>query len=117
MGEDFGNNLEQFSGSIHSMNSNGMTGLIWSRMNGEDDNSNAGRKAVFLLNKRSSQEQSTCGKAHSKKRHMQQPSDQLFIEEAKGVEQMPACRDIVFFVLFFVFHLLLNVNLSRNDIQ
>ena len=48
---------------------------------------------------------------------MQQPSDQLFIEEAKGVEQMPACCDIVFFVLFFVFHLLLNVNLSRNDIQ
>ena len=86
-------------------------------MNGEDDDSNTGREAVFLLNnKRSSQEQSTCGKAHSKKRHMQQPSAQLFIEEAKGVEQMPACRDIVF-VLFFVFHLLLDVNLSRNDIQ
>ena len=85
-------------------------------MNSEDNDSNAGGEAVFLLNKRSSQEQSTCAKAHSRKRHMQQPSAQLFMEEEKGVKQMPACRDIVF-MLFFVFHLLLNVNLSRNDIQ
>ena len=113
MGEDLGDDLGQFSGSIHSMNSNGMTGSIRSRMNSEDDGSDAGGEAVFLLNKSSSGKQSTRGKARSKKRHMRQRSAQLFMEEAKGVEQMPACRDVVF-VLFFVFHLLLIVNLGMT---
>jgi hypothetical protein len=36
---------------------------------------------------------------------MRQRSAQLFMEEVKGVEQLPACRDI-FFLLLFVFHLL-----------
>ena len=37
--------------------------------------------------------------------HMRQRSAQLFMEDVKGVEQLPACRDIIFLMLF-VFHLL-----------
>ena len=37
--------------------------------------------------------------------HMRQQSAQLFMENVKGQEQIPACRDILFLMLF-VFHLL-----------
>jgi len=38
-------------------------------------------------------------------KHMRQRSAQLFMEDIKGVPQVPACRDVLF-VLLFVFHLL-----------
>ena len=41
----------------------------------------------------------------SRRMHMRQQSAQLWVEEVKGEEQSPACRDIFFFILF-VFHLL-----------
>lgn len=44
---------------------------------------------------------------------MRQRSAQLYMEEVKGVEQMPKCRDIGF-VLIFVFHLLVIINLGMT---
>lgn len=112
-----GDELSPFSGSIHAINGNGMTGSIRSvnsRKNSEDDGSDAGGEAVFLLNKNSSRKQSTRGgKSRSKKRHMRQKSAQLYMEEVKGTEQLPACRDVVF-VLLFVFHLLGIVDLGMT---
>jgi len=42
--------------------------------------------------------------ASMRKMHMRQQSAQLFMEEVKGVEQAPACRNVLF-VLLFLFHL------------
>mmetsp|Transcript_5313 Transcript_5313/g.10506 ORF Transcript_5313/g.10506 Transcript_5313/m.10506 type:complete len:885 (+) Transcript_5313:474-3128(+) len=53
------------------------------------------------------------GPSSSRKRHMRQQSVQLFMQEIKGVEQPPACRDVVF-LLFFVFHLFGMVLLSSK---
>ncbi len=106
MGGDLGDDL------IHNMNVNGMTGSIRSlsdRKLSEDDGSDAGGEAVFLLNK--SNRQKSSRRKSSKKRHMRQLSVQLYMEEVKGTEQMPKCRDIVF-VLFFVFHILVIINLG-----
>ncbi len=105
---------DDFAGSIHAMNGNGLSSSLRSlRKNSEDDGSDAGGEAVFLLNKTSSHNKSTRGKGRSKKRHMRQRSAQLFMEEVKGTEQLPACRDIVF-VLFFAFHLLGIINLGMT---
>jgi hypothetical protein len=111
MGQDLGDEL--YPGSVRSMNGNAMNGSIRSlRKNSEDDGSDAGGEAVFLLNKSSPRRQSTRGKPR-KKRHMRQHSAQLFMEEVKGTEQLPACRDIVF-LLLFVFHLLGIIYLGRT---
>ncbi len=107
MGGDFGDDL------LRNMNANGMTGSLRSlseRRNSEDDGSDAGGEAVFLLNK-SNRQKSSRRKSRTKKRHMRQHSAQLFMEEVKGTEQLPACRDIVY-VLVFVFHLLVIINLG-----
>lgn len=40
----------------------------------------------------------------SRKRHMRQQSAQIFMEEIKGLEQPPACRDVIF-LLLFLFHI------------
>ena len=53
------------------------------------------------------------GPSLSRKRHMRQQSVQLFMQEIKGVEQPPACRDVVF-LLLFVFHLFGMVLLSNK---
>ena len=108
MGGDLGDDL------LHNMNVNGMTGSIRSlsdRKLSEDDGSDAGGEAVFLLNKSSRQKSSR--RKSTKKRHMRQRSAQLYMEEVKGVEQMPKCRDIGF-VLIFVFHLLVIINLGMT---
>jgi hypothetical protein len=60
-----------------------------------------GGEAVHLAQKKSKHRKSPS----SRKMHMRQRSAQLFMEDVKGVEQLPACRDI-FFLLLFVFHLL-----------
>jgi hypothetical protein len=62
---------------------------------------NVGGEAVFLAQKKSKHKKSPS----SRKMHMRQKSAQLFMEEIKGVQQTPACRDIIFLMLF-VFHLL-----------
>ncbi len=114
MGGDLGDDISPFAGSINGMNGNGLSNSLRSlRKNSEDDGSDAGGEAVFLLNKSSSNKQSTRGKSRSKKRHMRQRSAQLFMEEVKGVEQLPSCRDIVF-VLLFVFHLLGIIDLGMT---
>jgi hypothetical protein len=58
-------------------------------------------EAVFSAQKKGKHRKSPS----SRKMHMRQKSAQLFMEDVKGHEQVPACRDI-FFLLFFVFHLL-----------
>jgi hypothetical protein len=63
--------------------------------------SDIGGEAVFLAQKKSKHRKPPS----ARKMHMRQRSAQLFMEEVKGVEQLPACRDI-FFLLLFVFHLL-----------
>lgn len=44
------------------------------------------------------------GKRSNRKMHMRQRSAQLFMEDIKGVQQPPICRDVLF-VLLFLFHL------------
>lgn len=44
------------------------------------------------------------GKRSNRKMHMRQRSAQLFMEDIKGVQQPPVCRDVLF-VLLFLFHL------------
>jgi hypothetical protein len=115
MGGDVVDDISPFSGSIHTINGGGMTGSIRSikdRTNSEDDGSDAGGEAVFLLNK-STRKQSSRGKSRAKKKHIRQRSAQLFMEEVKGAEQIPRCRDIVF-LLLFVFHLLGIIYLGRT---
>eukprot|EP00339_Tiarina_fusa_P008651 CAMPEP_0117084522 /NCGR_PEP_ID=MMETSP0472-20121206/59490_1 /TAXON_ID=693140 ORGANISM="Tiarina fusus, Strain LIS" /NCGR_SAMPLE_ID=MMETSP0472 /ASSEMBLY_ACC=CAM_ASM_000603 /LENGTH=829 /DNA_ID=CAMNT_0004813551 /DNA_START=41 /DNA_END=2531 /DNA_ORIENTATION=- len=58
-------------------------------------------EAVFSAQKKGKHRKSPS----SRKMHMRQKSAQLFMEDVKGHAQVPACRDI-FFLLFFVFHLL-----------
>lgn len=62
--------------------------------------SHAGGEAVFLAKKGKNRKSPS-----ARKMHMRQRSAQLFMEDVKGVEQLPACRDIIFLMLF-VFHLL-----------
>lgn len=73
----------------------------------------AGGEAVYLA-QRARQIPSSSGKAEnsSRKRHMRQQSVQLFMQEVKGVEQPPACRDVIW-LLIFVFHLFGMVLLSN----
>ncbi|KAL3939741.1 MAG: hypothetical protein SGBAC_005585 [Bacillariaceae sp.] len=64
---------------------------------GSSNGAGSGGEAVFMAKK-------TKGRS-PRKMHMRQKSAQLFMENVKGVEQIPACRDIMFLMLF-VFHLL-----------
>ena len=67
-----------------------------------NDNSGAG-EAVFFAQKTTKHRHKKS--PSSRRMHMRQRSAQLFMEDVKGVEQNPACRD-VFFLLLFLFHLL-----------
>jgi hypothetical protein len=61
-----------------------------------------GGEPVFDAQRRSiSQKRNGSG---AKKMHMRQRSAQLFMEDVKGSPQPPACRDVLF-VLLFLFHL------------
>ena len=62
--------------------------------------SDTGGEAVFLAQKKTKHHRGS-----SRKMHMRQRSAQLFMEDVKGVEQQPKCRDLIF-LLLFVFHLL-----------
>ena len=65
---------------------------------------NLGGEAIFATQKRGGGGKHK--RAHSNGRmHMRQKSAQLFMQEVKGQEQTPSCRDIIFLMLF-VFHLL-----------
>jgi hypothetical protein len=59
-----------------------------------------GGEAVFLAQKKNKHR-----KTPSRKMHMRQRSAQLFMEEIKGMEQQPKCRDVAF-LLLFLFHIL-----------
>lgn len=86
----FGMNGEMVTGSLSAaptLTSSSRSGL--------------GGEAVFLAQKKTRHRKSMS----SRKMHMRQKSAQLFMEDVKGVEQIPSCRDIVF-LLLFVFHLL-----------
>lgn len=60
-------------------------------------------EAVFLLQKGAKHKHKK--QPSSRKMHMRQRSAQLFMEDIKGTEQLPACRDLVF-LLLFLFHIL-----------
>jgi hypothetical protein len=106
MGGDDGN-ISPFSGSMRNIHGNTKD------MNINDDGSDAGGEAVFLLSKKSSHNKSTRRESRKQKRHMRQRSAQLFMENVKGTEQLPSCRDIIF-LLLFVFHILGIVYLGRT---
>ena len=75
----------------------------------------AGGEAVYLAQQARRIAAGSGSAAHpssTRKRHMRQQSVQLFMQEIKGVEQPPACRDVVF-LLLFVFHLFGMVLLSN----
>lgn len=59
-----------------------------------------GGEAVFLAQKKNKHR-----KTPSRKMHMRQQSAQLFMEDIKGSEQQPKCRDVTF-LLLFLFHIL-----------
>jgi hypothetical protein len=69
--------------------------------------SDRGGEAVFLLNNGKDKNDKKNKKLHrsTRKMHMRQKSAQIFMEDVKGTEQLPSCRDIIF-LLLFVFHLL-----------
>lgn len=60
-------------------------------------NDSNGGEAMFTAQRRQRPES-------SRKRHMRQQSAQIYMEDIKGTEQAPSCRDIIF-LLGFVFHL------------
>lgn len=62
-----------------------------------NNNIGGGGEAVYLTKKHKGRS--------PRKMHMRQRSAQLFMEDVKGQEQIPACRDILFLMIFF-FHLL-----------
>ena len=62
--------------------------------------SEGGGEAVFLAQKKKHRKSPS-----ARRMHMRQRSAQLFMEEVKGIEQTPKCRDISF-LLLFLFHLL-----------
>jgi hypothetical protein len=64
-----------------------------------------GGEPVYLTHKRTKSES-------SRKMQMRQHSAQIFMEEAKGVEQPASCHDVIF-LLFFVFHLIFMVYLGQ----
>ena len=115
MGGDDINDMSPYSGSIHTMN--GYSNIAASLRNTKDlsrgdDGGETGGEAVFLLRKGSSHNKSSRA-SRTKKRHMRQKSAQLFMEDVKGTEQLPSCRDIIF-LLLFVFHLLGIIYLGRT---
>lgn len=75
----------------------GAPGLVPSLSNQNGNGSSGGGEAVFLVQSK------TKGKKQQSQRkmHMRQRSAQLFMEDVKGQEQLPSCRDIVFLMLFF----------------
>ncbi|KAL3906902.1 MAG: hypothetical protein SGARI_003791 [Bacillariaceae sp.] len=74
----------------------------------------SGGEAVFLLNNNTNSEKSERkAKKNARRMHMRQKSAQLYMEDVKGADQLPSCRDI-FFLLFFVFHLLGVVWIGRS---
>lgn len=72
----------------------------------------SGGEAVFLAQHARAIGSHSNGLSSSRKRHMRQKSVQLYMQDIKGVQQPPACRD-VFFLLLFVFHLFGMVLLSN----
>ncbi|KAG7368466.1 plasma-membrane choline transporter family protein [Nitzschia inconspicua] len=70
------------------------------------DGRDMGGEAVFFL-KEDGDNKSRKYPQHksSRKMHMRQKSAQLFMEDVKGTDQIPSCRDIIF-LLLFVFHLI-----------
>ena len=89
-GREFGMNGEMVPGSLgagSALTSSSRSGL--------------GGEAVFMAQKKSKHRKSPS----SRRMHMRQKSAQLFMEDVKGAEQIPSCRDIIF-LLLFVFHLL-----------
>ena len=87
--------------NIHSLA--GATALTGSSRGGVGASGGVGGggEAVFAAQKKNNKHR----RSLSRKMHMRQKSAQLFMEDVKGVEQIPSCRDIVF-LLLFVFHLL-----------
>mmetsp|Transcript_30409 Transcript_30409/g.34918 ORF Transcript_30409/g.34918 Transcript_30409/m.34918 type:complete len:873 (-) Transcript_30409:54-2672(-) len=123
MGGDGNNDISPspFTGSVRNINSPSTligAGSVRSLkdMNYNDDGSDAGGEAVFLLNKKSTHNQpsrTSRRESRTQKKHMRQRSAQLFMENVKGTEQLPSCRDILF-LLLFVFHLLGIIYLGRT---
>jgi hypothetical protein len=90
-------------GVVYGMDPNSPSVIGIDRPGSERSNDLSG-EAVFLANSGSSK------KGHRKqgstrRMHMRQQSAQLFMEDVKGVEQLPSCRDVVW-TLLFLFHLL-----------
>jgi len=73
-------------------------------VNSIGSSSSAG-EALFVAQKRHKPES-------SRRKHIRQHSAQLFMEDIKGIPQPPACRDILF-LLLFVFHLFFIVLLGN----
>jgi hypothetical protein len=93
----------------------GITNSIRSGVrHGPTDGGASGGEAVFLLSTKDKNDKKH-NKQHrsSRRMHMRQRSAQLFMEDVKGTEQIPSCRDISF-LLIFVFHLLGIVFLGRT---
>lgn len=91
-GRVYGMNGEGIGGSFGGYEYSGLTSSSRSGLGGE---------AVFMAQKRTKHRKGQS----SRKMHMRQKSAQLFMEDVKGVDQIPSCRDIIF-LLLFVFHLL-----------
>jgi hypothetical protein len=83
--------------------SNETDGLLGGRRNNTRGGGGGG-EAVFDAQRRSTSNSQKRGGNGAKKMHMRQRSAQLFMEEVKGTPQRPACRDVLF-VLLFLFHL------------
>ena len=71
----------------------------WGRGNtGSYGRSGAGPESLAVAQKRPKSES-------VRRKHMRQHSAQLYMEDVKGVVQIPRCRDVLFLLLFF-FHLM-----------
>ena len=80
-------------------------GVIFSRKPSPSyKSSNGGGGEAVYLAQQKTRKGSSKRQPSTRKMHMRQKSAQLFMEDVKGQEQIPACRDILFLMLF-VFHL------------
>ena len=87
---------------IYGMNAEDMGASGYLTLSSRGRGNDLGGEAMFAAHKKGGKHKRT----HSTGRmHMRQKSAQLFMQEVKGQEQTPSCRDIVFLMLF-VFHLL-----------
>ena len=104
-----GTNRGVYNGFDPSLVTGGLTTISTPTGNrtraGSESSDQSGGEAAFLVQPHSSGRKGHRKQGSTRRMHMRQQSAQLFMEDVKGVEQLPSCRDVIW-TLLFLFHLL-----------